>query len=109
MSNKPAILAVISFVAAGLGYGSFSNIVVFALPPDPNWETSGTCGATTRNPETGEMKQTCCWTERVPGYPGPKPQVRYCQTCSRMDIKDALVCGNVTRQLLPAGAITPEE
>jgi hypothetical protein len=77
---RSTITTVVLFLAGALVYSSSYTIVVFAVPPDPNWSASGTCGGPTTN-QYGVTYQTCCWEERVPGKLPPLNKVRYCQTC----------------------------
>jgi hypothetical protein len=79
MSTKPVIFAVVTlFLAVVLVYNS--SVVVFAVPPDPNWNPQGTCAAPTKD-QIGVQAQTCCWKERVPGKLPPLNEATYCQTC----------------------------
>lgn len=104
--HKPIVFAVVSLLVISFVYSSISTSGVFALPPDPNWDPGGTCGAETTNPETGQHKQTCCWKETERG-PYPKigtREVTYCQTCTYASARD---CGSKVAQGPPLGSDLP--
>lgn len=69
----------------GLILSPVSTFVVFALPPDPKFE-SGQCGGIAKVGTRGDGKllygKTFCWSDTKEGSKGVfKPRVRYCQTC----------------------------
>jgi hypothetical protein len=105
--SKPVIFVVISLLAVALVYSSFS-FSVYAVPPDPGFDSNGTCGGITTNPRTGNNAQTCCWTERVPGKLPPSNKATYCQTCEYTAA--GYDCKPKQQQLVPAsGVILPED
>jgi len=94
------ILVIIPLTLILLAYSSIASVNVFAQPPDTNYDTSGTCGATTTN---GDLtKKTCCWTERVPGKLPPNNKVNYCQTCTNNTAEGTQNCNNPQQQLRPS-------
>lgn len=91
-----------------LAYNSVASFDVFALPPDPDYDVYGTCGAaTTLGPLT---KKTCCWTDNIPGKLPPNNKANYCQTCTYDRGSGSYTCNEPQQQLsaLPIG-ISPEE
>lgn len=89
-------------------YGSVSLLNVYSLPPDPNYNTSETCGAATSN---GDLtKKTCCWSERVPGKLPPNNKANYCQTCTYDNAEGTYNCNKPQQQLRPSSSGTsPDE
>jgi hypothetical protein len=98
MEFKFVIFIVSAIVLVPFVYGAPIITQVCALPPDPGYSGSGTCGALTTNPSTGEIQRTCCWTERV-HVPGKilAQEVNYCQTCTIDG-----VCKAKVKQLSPS-------
>lgn len=74
--SKAVIFVVISIFAVTLIYSSFTPFIVFAVPPDSNFDPA--VNSCTKKVYTNLIQQTCCWDEKAPGS-GKK--VRYCQTC----------------------------
>jgi hypothetical protein len=90
-----------------LAYSSISSFDVFALPPDPNYDSSNTCGAWTTNGDLS--KRTCCWTERVAGKLPPNNKVNYCQTCTNNTADGTQNCNKPQQQLRASpNGISPE-
>jgi len=91
-----------------LAYSSISSFDVFALPSDPNYDSSNTCGAPTTN---GDLtKKTCCWTERVAGKLPPNNKVNYCQTCTNNTADGTQNCNKPQQQLRASpNGISPED
>lgn len=105
MEFKFVIFIVSAIVLVPFVYGAPIITQVCALPPDPGYSGSGTCGALTTNPSTGEVQRTCCWTERV-HVPGKilAQEVNYCQTCNTDG-----VCKAKVKQLSPSDNIPEQE
>jgi hypothetical protein len=98
------IVAVIATFATAL---ISSSSYVIAVPPDPNYDSSNTCGAWTTN---GDLtKRTCCWTERVAGKLPPNNKANYCQTCTNNTADGTQNCNKPQQQLRPSSdAVSPE-
>jgi len=108
MYNKSVIFMVTSIVAVALLFSSISTFNTYAVPPDPGYDSQGTCGGITTNPRTGNNSQTCCWTERVPGKLPPSNKATYCQTCEFTAA--GTECKPKQQQIRPElGGISPEE
>jgi hypothetical protein len=104
INSKYLIVAVIATFATAL---ISSSSYVFALPPDPNYDSSNTCGAATHYGDFG--KQTCCWSERIPGKLPPNNKVNYCQTCTWDTTTGIVDCNKPQQQLRPSsGTVSPE-
>jgi hypothetical protein len=105
MEFKFVIFIVSAVMLVPFVYGAPIIPRVCALPPDAGYTGSGTCGAWTTNPSTGEDQRTCCWTERehVPGKILAK-EVNYCQTCNA-----AGECKAKVKQLSPSANIPEQE
>jgi hypothetical protein len=81
MQRRSLILMVIPVLVVGLIFSPLSTFVVFALPPDPKYE-SGKCATITQVPGTNKVQRNCCWTQIKEGATGTfKPRAKYCQTC----------------------------
>ena len=107
MSINHIISVIIPLTFILLSYSSISSFDVFALPSDPNYDSSKTCGAYTTN---GDLtKKTCCWTERVAGKLPPNNKVNYCQTCTNNSADGTQNCNNPQQQLRASpNGISPE-
>jgi hypothetical protein len=105
MEFKFAIFIVSAVVLVPFVYGAPIIPRVCALPPDQGYSGSGTCGALTTNPSTGEVTRTCCWTEKehVSGQILPN-KVNYCQTCNTDG-----ECKAKVKQLSPSDNIPEQE
>jgi hypothetical protein len=79
--GRNMIFMFLSLLFVPLVYSVSSTPYACAVPPDPKWDPNGTCGATTRNPKTGDLSKTCCWTEMVPGKLPSFNTQNVCQTC----------------------------
>ena len=90
-----------------LSYSLITTVNIFALPPDPNYNTSGTCGAATSN---GELtKKTCCWSERLPSKLPPNNKANFCQTCTYDRAGGTYNCNEPQQQLARSpNGISPE-
>ena len=74
--NESVIFLVISVFALTFTYSSLTQFVVFAVPPDSNFDPAvNNC---TKKVYTNLIQQTCCWEEKSPGS---NSKVTYCQTC----------------------------
>jgi hypothetical protein len=74
--TKSVIFVVISIFVVTLIYSSFTPFIVFAVPPDSNFDPAvNNC---TKKVYTNLIQQTCCWQEKAPGSSN---KVTYCQTC----------------------------
>jgi hypothetical protein len=79
--SKRVIFMILPLLFVPLVYGISPTPEAYALPRDPNYHT-GSCGAETTNPNTGDTQITCCWEGRDPGKLPPLNKVTYCQTCN---------------------------
>jgi hypothetical protein len=112
VSANRVVSLTVSLALILLAYTTFSVSNVFAVPPDPGFNSGGTCGAGTEHPDSpGVTKQTCCWTERVPGKLPPLNKVTYCQTCYNYPQGGGSEnCDPKQQQFVPAsGVVLPEE
>ena len=91
-----------------LTYNLITSVNVFALPPDPNYNTSGTCDAATSN---GELtKKTCCWSERLPSKLPPNNKANFCQTCTYDRAGGTYNCNEPQQQLARSpNGISPKD
>jgi hypothetical protein len=74
--TKSVIFVVISIFAVTFIFSSFTPFVVFAVPPDSNFDPA--VNSCTTKVYTNLIQQTCCWEEKAPGS---SSKVTYCQTC----------------------------
>ena len=73
---KSVLFVVISIFAVAFTYSSFTPFVVFAAPPDSNFDPA--VNKCTTKVYTNLIQQTCCWEEKAQGS---NSKVTYCQTC----------------------------
>src|SRR6476659_1229925 len=91
-----------------LTYSLITSVNVFALPPDPNYNTSETYGAATSNVDL--TKKTCCWSERLPGKLPPNNRANFCQTCTYDRAEGTYNCNEPQQQLARSpNGISPED
>jgi hypothetical protein len=108
MLENHLIVFIIPLTLVILAYNLVASFDVFAQPPDPKYDTNGTCGAATT---FGSLtKKTCCWTDKVPGKLPPTNKANYCQTCTYDSESGSYFCEEPRKQLgTSPNIISPED